>query len=103
MITMKMIGKIRRMHLRDRLLLSEIGSAPGCRAIPSRSGSGSRRWRPRNTSAGQFRAEPSHQALRLEMCAFANHLKNNKAEARKFLVKAGIFTPTGNLRKAYGG
>ena len=58
---------------------------------------------PRDTTAGPFRAEPSHHALRLEMRAFASHLKNNKAEARKFLVEAGIFTPNGNLRKAYGG
>lgn len=57
----------------------------------------------RNASTGQYRAEPSHRALRLEMRAFASHLKNNRAEARKFLVKAGIFTPNGNLRKAYGG
>ena len=59
--------------------------------------------KPRNISAGQYRAEPSHHALRLEMRAFASHLKNNKAEARKFLVEAGIFTPNGNFRKAYGG
>ena len=42
-------------------------------------------------------------ARALEMFSFANHLKNNKAEARQFLVKAGIVTPKGNLRKAYGG
>lgn len=58
---------------------------------------------PRNTSTGQYRAEPCHQALRLEMHAFANHLKNNKAEARRYLVNAGIVTPKGNLRKTYGG
>ena len=31
----------------------------------------------------------SHQALRMEMRVFANQLKNNGAEARKFLVNAG--------------
>jgi hypothetical protein len=57
----------------------------------------------RDANSGQFRAEPSNQALRSEMRAFANKLKNDKVEARKFLVKAGIVTAKGNLRKAYGG
>ena len=57
----------------------------------------------RDARNGQFRAEPSRQALRSEMRTFAGQLKKDKSEAHRFLVKAGIVTPKGNLRKVYGG
>jgi hypothetical protein len=57
----------------------------------------------RDALTGRFRPEPSHTELRSEMRAFAVQLKKDKSQAREFLVKAGIVTPKGNLRKAYGG
>ena len=57
----------------------------------------------RDTQTGRIRPEPSHTELRAEMRAFANRLKKDKSQAHKFLVEAGIVTPKGNLRKAYGG
>ena len=57
----------------------------------------------RDARTGRFRPEPSHIELHSEMRTFADQLKKDKSQAHKFLVKAGIVTPKGNLRKAYGG
>lgn len=57
----------------------------------------------RSSLTGQFRREPSKEELHREMQQFGHALRQDKAKARAFLVKAGILTPKGNLRKAYGG
>ena len=57
----------------------------------------------RDSHNGQFRVEPSLKQLGTEMRSFAGKLKTDKSAARDFLVKAGIVTQKGNLRKSYGG
>lgn len=57
----------------------------------------------RSSASGQFVAEPSRKKLSQDMKAFGSKLRTDKVAARDFLVKAGILTPKGNLRKAFGG
>lgn len=57
----------------------------------------------RSCASGQFVVEPSRKKLSQDMKAFGTKLRTDKIAARDFLVKAGILTPKGNLRKVFGG
>jgi len=50
-----------------------------------------------------YRAEPSREVLSKQMRAFSKKLSSNPVAAQEFLLKAGIVTSKGNLRKTYGG
>lgn len=56
----------------------------------------------RNT-AGGFASRPSQAEELATLKKVADYMVKNPAEGREMLVRAGIYTPTGQLAKAYGG
>ncbi|WP_303900765.1 hypothetical protein [Thiohalomonas denitrificans] len=51
--------------------------------------------------AHSYRTDETPDKLHREMKAFAAKLKKNPKEAKSFLVRAGIVTGTGKLKKVY--
>ena len=57
----------------------------------------------RSAALGQFSAKPSAESELATFRTVVSGLKKDPAQLRAVAIKAGISTPTGKLKKAYGG